>query len=263
MNDWHEVEYGRRMLLDIYHSETGANLKAAMNKVDEKFVSEFENDCNALIVGLERNAYILCISEHGSDEDEFGRLSMWRAYGGKCGVAVVLNPTAFATNSDILGAYSSPVLYYNKDDVENIIINLTKAFEEAHALIKVPEFRYQVLFYLKYIFRILCLCVKHPGFREEREWRIFHVKFENSQGKLIYETKSLNGFPQSVCILKLEDHSAEGYAGTGISDLVKKIIIGPTEFAEPTRDCFLELMTDHGIKEAAAKLVISGIPLRQ
>jgi hypothetical protein len=212
---------------------------------------------------LERYAYIMCISEHLEEEDRFGRLSMWRAYGGKCGVAIVLNHNAFSSDSDVLGAYSAPVLYYQKSDVENIFSNLTKLINEFHSLINTEEIRNQVMFYFKYMFRILCLCVKHPGFKEEREWRIFHVKNEDQKGKLEYETRSLNGFPQSLCVLHLRDYSDEGYKGTGLSDLVKKVIIGPTDFAEPTRDCFFELMGEHGIEDIQSKLTISGIPLRQ
>lgn len=188
---------------------------------------------------------------------------MWRAYGGKCGVAVVLNHHAFNSDSDVLGAYSSPVLYYEKKDVQKAIINLTDLVNQNYTMIQGPEIRYQVMFYFKYFFRILCLCVKHPGFKEEREWRVFHVKYDDDKGKLEYETKSINGFPQSLCILHLHDYSKEGYSGTGIADLVKKVIIGPTDFAEPTRDCFFELMGEHGIQDIASKLTISGIPLRQ
>lgn len=263
MNDWQEVDYGRSMLIEIYNSEVGDALKLSMDKIDDKFKAQFEIECDNLIHDLERYAYIMCISEHLEEEDRFGRLSMWRAYGGKCGVAIVLNHNAFSSDSDVLGAYSAPVLYYQKSDVENIFSNLTKLINEFHSLINTEEIRNQVMFYFKYMFRILCLCVKHPGFKEEREWRIFHVKNEDQKGKLEYETRSLNGFPQSLCVLHLRDYSDEGYKGTGLSDLVKKVIIGPTDFAEPTRDCFFELMGEHGIEDIQSKLTISGIPLRQ
>lgn len=67
MNDWQEVDYGRNLLLEIYHSEIGFALKAAMNKIDVNFQNDFESQCNSLIQGLERNAYIMSISEHSDD----------------------------------------------------------------------------------------------------------------------------------------------------------------------------------------------------
>ena len=54
-----------------------------------------------------------CISEHLEDEDNHGRLSIWRAYGGSTGVAMVMNSRAMFTESNALGAFTSPVQYAN------------------------------------------------------------------------------------------------------------------------------------------------------
>ena len=46
------------------------------------------------------------------------------------------------------------------------------------------------------------------------------------------------------------------------SKLIKKIIIGPTEFPVVVRDAFVKLLTDAGVDDASEKVVISFIPLR-
>ncbi|MFX6945320.1 hypothetical protein ABTH53_19890, partial [Acinetobacter baumannii] len=55
----------------------------------------FDGHTDAFRVGT----FITSLSEHADSEDEYGRLSMWRAYGGRAGVALVLNNAAFAAET--------------------------------------------------------------------------------------------------------------------------------------------------------------------
>ena len=52
-------------------------------------------------------------TDHSSEEDQHGRLSMWRAYGGvgRSGRHRSGSNWVFKSETDALGAYSSPVAY--------------------------------------------------------------------------------------------------------------------------------------------------------
>jgi hypothetical protein len=84
------------------------------------------------------DTYLACFSEHKESEDTFGRLSMWRAYGGTTGVALVMKNEPFqsTTISDVLKIYGSPVAYFDEsrhmkafsEVVDNIESNARRVF---------------------------------------------------------------------------------------------------------------------------------------
>src|SRR5258708_21783069 len=69
------------------------------------------------------DTYFTCISEHLPAEDITGRLSMWRAYGGTNGVALVMKNGTFTTPSQPLKAYTRPVAY---PSIEKFSIKITR-----------------------------------------------------------------------------------------------------------------------------------------
>ena len=91
MNDYMEVLHGIRYLEDIFTSKLGDRFKFVLNGLFPdlalKMPTMFVNSKLKLLT----DTYITCVSEHNSGpEDVYGRLSMWRAYGGNSGVALVM-----------------------------------------------------------------------------------------------------------------------------------------------------------------------------
>lgn len=110
MNDFMEIDYGLDLLRAAY-TEQNETIKATFDGMFSGFTKTLEERFNSWIPHFQRDTYIACLSEHDESENDTGRLSMWRAYGGDTGVAIVLNPGVFFRPTDAINAYTSPVAY--------------------------------------------------------------------------------------------------------------------------------------------------------
>jgi hypothetical protein len=54
------------------------------------------------------------------------------------------------------------------------------------------------------------LCTKHPGFAEEAEWRVIHCPWWENSPHLLKETELIQGVPQPVYKIALEDIPEKG-----------------------------------------------------
>ena len=112
MNDYSEVQYGLRCLFDAYNNNAaGQRFQSVLESLFPGLVQKIGKLFDSWRWSLQTDTYFTCVSEHKSDEDVLGRLSMWRAYGGENGVALVINNAAFQSEvpSEVLKIYSSPV----------------------------------------------------------------------------------------------------------------------------------------------------------
>ena len=111
MNDFSEIQYGLNCLVQAWNSDAGKSLQDFLDRITpglkDKIASTFDSHTH----GLKVATFMISLSEHYDDEDELGRLSMWRAYGGRNGVALVLNPKVFTGDTQELKAFSAPVRY--------------------------------------------------------------------------------------------------------------------------------------------------------
>jgi hypothetical protein len=95
---------------------------------------------------------------------------MWRAYGGRTGVALVVQGRPFLTPSDALDAYTSPVLYLDAPEVEQRLVALLDRVEANSAAVRAMG-REQVQSHMFAVFRAAVLCTKRKGFWVE--WTLF------------------------------------------------------------------------------------------
>lgn len=129
---------------------------------------------------------MISVSEHGSDdvdEDRYGRLSMWRAYGGATNIAFVFNSAPFLRPSNALNAFTSPVLYKDIEGFKLDFLELVESLETAEDLLAAlppGELHGRVA----EAFHNAVLSTKHPGFKEEREWRVIHSPTLRASNKL-------------------------------------------------------------------------------
>lgn len=120
MNDFMEVQYGLQRLYNVYRtSEAGDRFKSILNNLFEGFRAEIENFFDSFTWHLRTHTYITCVSEHKTEEDTLGRLSMWRAYGGTNGIALVMNNAPFEASepSDVLKITGSLVALLRRQKV--------------------------------------------------------------------------------------------------------------------------------------------------
>jgi hypothetical protein len=261
MIDYSEVLHGHDQLLEWFNE----------NDNRKRFIDEFER-CST---GVAREAlglfdqwwshipqtYIACLSEHDPEEDSYGRLSMWRAYGrGSGGVALVLNlPIEQPVNA--LNIVMSPVAYFSLADLAaemDCVINNVRTERDYLKGFDGPKISGA-------IFNMLLMSsvsLKHKGFKEEREWRAIHTPKHNPSKLLIAETEIIGGVPQTIYKVTLEDRPDQGVVGLEISEMLRRVIIGPSAFPGPIRDAIVGDLERLGVKDAITKVVISDIPLR-
>jgi hypothetical protein len=121
MNDYMEVQHGLQCLSNtLYKTDAGKRFAAVLDQVFKGLWSEIEKLLNDRIWHLRTDTYFTCVSERKVEEDILGRLSMWRAYGGTNGVALVMNNAPFQAHapSDVLKTSASPVVYFDPEKFE-------------------------------------------------------------------------------------------------------------------------------------------------
>lgn len=261
MNDFSEISHGFACLNAAYNGPSGTVLKAALASCFPDLPREVEDMFNALLPNVRGDTYLTCFSEHCLDEDRRGRLSMWRAYGGATGVAVVINGAVMHGDSTALGALSSPVYYADSEAFAKDFMEVASGIRAATPLLKrvgkdaVRSTVFQML-------RFAALCTKHPGFQEELEWRVIASPTIYSTPRLSTSIEVIQGVPQQVVKIKLESAPDEGLVGLGLRELLDRIIIGPCEFPQMTAAAFYKVLVDLGFDDAQDRVVVADIPLR-
>jgi Protein of unknown function (DUF2971) len=262
MNDYMEVEHGFECLNAAYKAEPGNIFNRSLDACFPGLSEDLKNYFNAWLPGIRQDTYITCVSEHSAEEDQNGRLSMWRAYGGQAGVALILNGAVMFSKSDALGAYSSPVAYLNPDTFAAEFAEIAKNIECEASYIRSLD-REAVKHIVFNIFRFAVLCTKHPGFHEEREWRVVASPAMHPSMLLVSTVEVVRGTPQTVLKIDLQNHPDQGLIGLSLPELLNRIIIGPCEFPQAILKAFRQLLVEAGVPEPDSKIVVSDIPLRQ
>jgi hypothetical protein len=262
MNDVSEVRYGLQRVWRTYRdTEAGKRFRDVLNGLFAGFSEEIEKQFNGWTPQFLTNTYLTCLSEHQNVEDENGRLSMWRAYGETTGVALVIKNHPFLDPSEGLGAYASPVAYLDDKQFEERFAQIVRNIGDETKLLH-DLGREDIINRIFHMLRFAALSTKHPGFAEEKEWRVLFGPTLQSSKWITSEIITLNGVPQPVYKLPLEN-IPEVSLVAGIPDLLDRIIIGPTQFPVALGSAFEQLLTNAGVKDAEKKINLSGIPLRR
>lgn len=261
MNDFMEIDHGINCLNVVYNNESGEKFRSVLNGMFPNIVSELEDMFRSWVPHFRMHTYLTCISEHDDEEDTLGRLSMWRAYGGVTGVAIVLNPNVFLSPSNALKAYTSPVAYLSPMSFAEHFKGIVSEIENSADFVQKVS-RQIILDNVFHMLRFAILCTKHPGFHEEREWRIIYSPTYEKSDRIRMDHASIRGIPQPICKIPLEDVPEEGLIGASIPGLVNRVIIGPTLYPSAMYETFVRLLQDAGVAEAESKVCVSDIPLR-
>ncbi len=260
MNDFMEVQHGLNCVSGAYNNAEG-KFKKVLESVFEGVSAEIEKLFNGWMPHFKTDTYLSCFSEHDDAEDTFGRLSMWRAYGGTTGVALVFNSAPFLLPSDALKAYASPVAYLVDKAFEEEFAKVAEAIEANSDFLR-SQGRELFVSAVFNMLRFGCLCTKHPGFEEEREWRVLYGPTLAGSAHVIEDIKIINGTPQPIFKIPLKDIPDEGLTGVEIPALLDRIIIGPTKYPLAIWKAFVSLLGEAGVNEPQKKVRVSDIPLR-
>jgi hypothetical protein len=208
-------------------------LKACLDAVEPDLLDEVVRLFDGWVPRFQKITYLNCFSEHDGDhEDETGRLSMWRAYGGDCSVAIVLNNKPFMEPTDALTLATNPVLYASPSQFAKRFESIVSNLEQQCTLLRQLD-REDLKGRLFHVFLTATLCTKRPGFREEREWRVIFSEEMDEPLNISKSVEVVGGVPQFVYKLPLRDIPSEkdklGFFGAEIPDVVERVIIGPSE----------------------------------
>lgn len=119
MNDYREVELGKNLLAKTFNNtDEGNRLKDILNQISEKLSEELIIRYNSIFSSLDRT-YAFCLTEHKKDYDKYGKLSMWRAYAPKNGIALILNIAPFIKECSKTTAFTIPMFYYEYEEFQN------------------------------------------------------------------------------------------------------------------------------------------------
>ena len=260
MNDFSEIEFGIGCLDRAWRSPAGVQFKQLLNSMFEGSAGRIENMFEQQLPQMRYDTYLACISEHDEDENRFGRLSMWRAYGN---VAIVLNPQNFMREATgKMQTYSNPVDYHTPESFQ-------AQFEAmvARAVYDLDYLKAQgesaIWSWVLFMMRQIALCTKHKGFSEEREWRVIHAPNPEPSPLIRKEVEVIRNVAQPVVKLKLMNLPEDGIIGLDTARFVERIIIGPSQYPHVQQEAFATLLAKKGVVNPYERITISDIPLRQ
>jgi hypothetical protein len=279
MNDFSEIRHGWECLLQAYNGPLGLRLQNALRVVQSDLPEILQGNFNAQIWDVMNETYLMSVSEHGDPradkqgdehEDKFGRLSMWRAYAPKDGVAFILNNDPFLCESNALQAFTSPVAYALPEDFQPAFEEMVVAVENNIHLL--AQFGGQFVHdTLMNAFRFAVQSTKHPSFKEEREWRVIYspsllskagAMNEQQIKRVPTEIVSLGGVPQRIFSIPFRDYPEEGFKGATPPALINRILIGPSQDSYAIRHAFADELMRLNVPDADSKVVVTGVPLR-
>ena len=258
MNDYSEISYGLRLIDSVFSEEEGTRFRTAVEDIYPGTIEKVEELFSGWKHDWKLETYIACVSVHNPEEDRQGRLSMWRAYGN---TALVINNTPMVAVTDLLAVFSIPVLYLSEKGLSDYLSKITNEILINRTYLHGLGQQTLVVYIHNMLFRF-AIATKHPGFAEEKEWRLFYRPTERMSPGMTEETVVLGGVPQKIYKLRLTDEPDKGLHGADIPSLLDRIIVGPTEFPYVSYQAFLGVLTELGVQNAAEKVVLSDIPLR-
>jgi Protein of unknown function (DUF2971) len=265
MNDYSEIQHGENCVVNALkiHSEKINNILDELKPGLAKKIGVLVDN---LIDKAKQETFIASFAEHdttqGSHENEFGRLSMWRAYGGSTGAALVLRRESFFAESEPGSKLmTSPVNYSTVDEFAPEFLRMFERVEAQKAELQklgddllVQWFSFSILFAV--------LSTKHRGFEEEKEWRLIYCPAIGQSSHVKITNETINGTPQRVCRFPLKNSAELNIDGVDIDQILERIIVGPCKFPMDAYDAFIAQLEESKIEEAYKRLHISFIPIR-
>ena len=211
---------------------------------------------------LRLNTYIACVSEHQDSEDEHGRLSMWRAFGGTgTRVGIVLHLPYVSISAVSLALNFSPVAYLSEAGAHGVIDQVVANVQTNRDYLR--TLKREVLVQLVFqMFASGIVCLKHEGFHEEREWRAIYTPKRWSSPMMESSTEVVAGVPQIIYRVPLDGSASPLIADLDFPQVFDRLIVGPTPYPWPIYGAFVEALKATGVPNADERVFVSNIPIR-
>ncbi len=140
-----------------------------------------------------------------------------------------------------LNVMVSPVAYFNDKEVEQQLLTVINNVNENLEFLKTLG-RNWLQMLLFFMLASAAVSLKHVGFNEEKEWRVIYFPQANPSPLITSTVEAVDGVPQIIYKIPLEENPEKDVVGAGIPALVDRIIIGPTVFPMPIYSAFVEAL---------------------
>jgi hypothetical protein len=262
MADYSEVELGYGMLSNFFFRDHNRDaFYKALDACSENVAQESIALFNHWWADIRFNTYICSISEHENNEDDHGRLSMWRAFGQSTSRAAMVMQLPADDSVQGLRVLFSPVAYFDQIQVEQQLWKVIQNINDNCAYLASLD-RDRLKGAIFYTLVSAAVSIKHVGFDEEKEWRVIYLPKANPSDLIKPYTVVLGGVPQIIHKIPLEENPEKDVNGIGLPALLNRIIIGPTVYDQPMKAAFIEALAKAGFPHPEDRVVVSGIPIR-
>ncbi|WP_343546592.1 DUF2971 domain-containing protein [Sphingobium yanoikuyae] len=264
MNDYSEVDYGRNIVYNVLRGPLLPRFKAALDGIGDGLHENVVRGYAESLNHAREIFFLSSLSEHCVPE-QYGRLSMWRAYGGPvAGVALLFKGDVIDLELDMDMALSAtPVLYGDETKFTREFEILVHNLETSMDFLKSVDVDI-VSNAMIALLQTSMLGIKHAGFAEEREWRIIHRPIHFPSDHVKARRCTLGGTPQTI--YEVPFHNPDGgfdCLQLDLNELLFGIMIGPCAYPETVFRAVRDEMEAAGIVDADKRIFNSGIPLRQ
>jgi hypothetical protein len=266
MNDRNEMLVGARILATSLQSDRcvidGINsINATLDGFPRKFIEYIADRIDRDTLG----SYVFCLSTP-DPQHPTGMLSMWRAYAADgAGVSVGFNAAQIAkTYQQVrMPVVLYPVRYETEVElrakIRAIVDKVVAVAGRAAPLWRTDE---QAVLWGVYQAMIIAVAThKHPGFKEELEWRaISFWSFADEHAMLKQEVFEFGNRIRVGLRFDLEAYAKQ--VGLSLANLLTKVTIGPGEQQNIVADAVLHLLNGLGIENPRARIEVCRTPYR-
>ena len=262
MNDASEVRHGTNLVRQFFASDKGRPFFECLNRLYEGSEYRLKRLYDEWVEDLEANTYVCCLSEHDDSITPSGTLSMWRAYGRSNGVALVLNPYFLYSDTTEHQTYSYPIFYKTDEEAGEMFQDFCKNFIMAESQLHSLDDD-TLLNWSHGALQAFAITLKHPAFREEKEWRIVHRPIQNPSQTVLPIMESIGGVAQTIYELPIHNETIQTTNNLRIEALLERVIIGPSQAPDVVARALVNALTPLlGFDDAVYKIRQTSIPLR-
>jgi hypothetical protein len=264
MADYREVQHGFDILRKFFSEKTKTDaFVAALDVCVPGAAMEAINLFNQWWQQIQFHTYITSISEHDTKENLHGRLSMWRGFGGGniARVALVINIPWVSNATQALNLLFSPVAYLTEAEAHAVIEEVIKNIDANRDFLRAIDHQI-IVATVFYMLLAGVTCLKHEGFREEREWRAIYCPKFRASPLMHSSTEVIGGVPQLIYKIPLDKSEAPTLDDLDIAHIFDRLIIGPSPYPWAMYEAFVDTLTKIGVSDAQNRVFVSGIPIR-
>ena len=204
LNDSNEIQYGRRVISDV--------LNDVMKRQSREDVREFQRQLLLQVQAFGEGMFHIFLVCFCKSEN---LLSQWREYadrgGGYCLGFEFSSATRFTSSLEKLAEGKIPYLrkvIYEEEDQRGLVTSYVDAVTTAaknsldsrsashcsdQSIYSLPVMATMMAMQAVNLLLDMLLCLKHPAFKEEREWRLLRVTNEDHEPENIHFRESAAG----------------------------------------------------------------------